>query len=117
MLPSFSYKALSTLQVTFFSYDFLLELSTSNANTLYTLQTNTYITTHLEELSVEISGHKLDGSLSWVVGGPDPPQVDKDGLDCPVNALKIVGSMELMDWSVFHKRVVVIHLLLSFLQT
>lgn len=76
--------------------------------------------TNLQELSVEISGdglHEVDGSLSRVVGGPDLPQVDKDGLHSQVDGLKIVGSMKLVDGKLFHQRVVVIHLLLGFLQT
>lgn len=88
-----------------------------------TYTTNKHITstaTYLEELSIKISGdglHEVDGSLSRVVGGPDFPQVNKDGLDRHIDGLKIVGCMKLMDWKVFHQRVVVIHLLLSFLQT
>ena len=43
--------------------------------------------------------------------------MDKDGHDGRVDGLQVVGSMKLVDGELLHQRVVVTHLLLSFLQT
>ena len=59
----------------------------------------------------------MDGSLGRIVGGSHLPQVEIDSKHRRLNCLKIVGSMEFMDRELLHQRVVVVHLLMSFLQT